>query len=210
MADKNINIDLKNNNKGISLMELIVVIAIMAVLTAVITPMMLKFVDKAKKVEVEKEASEFIQAARIAYIEVCEQGKGPKSDTIKHKASKSSPYYKNGTLYGNYTNWTVHNGVVSGASNVAYAEAIFSTLGISIGKGWQSGGSPIPISKNQPKLNPAGSMTNECIFQLFYTKSGNMVLEYSREGYFVRMENSVIVDSIEIKNATDKLFTTWQ
>ncbi|MCQ2081728.1 MAG: type II secretion system GspH family protein [Lachnospiraceae bacterium] len=200
----------ENNNKGISLMELIIVIAIMAVLVGIISPMMVKYVSKAKQVRVEKEATEFIKAAKVAYIDVCEQGKEPQSDTIKHKASKSSPYYKNGTLYGNYTNWTVHNGVVAGASNVAFGEAIFKTLGITIGKGWTNGGSSIPISKNQPKVNPAGSMTEECIFQIFYTKSGDMVVEYSRNGYFVRVENSVLVDSIKIERATDKLFTIWQ
>ncbi len=200
----------KINNKGLSLIELIIVIAIMAVLLGVITPMMIQYVDKAKKVRVEKEASEFIQAARVAYIEVSSKGKAPKSDTIRHKTSTSSPYYKKGTLYGNYTNWTVHNGVVANASNAPLAETLFKTLGISIGKEWKGGGAAIPISENQPKLNPAGSLTSECIFQLFYTKNGNMVLEYSRDGYFVRMENSVLVDSIEIKNAKEKLFTTWQ
>ncbi len=205
MAEK-----MKINNKGVSLMELIIAVAIMAVLVGVVSPMMVKYVHKARQTRVEKEASEFVQATRVAYIEVCESGDEPGSDTIKHKAIKTSPYYRNGTLYGNYTNWTVHNGVVAGASNAKYAEAIFKNLGISIGKEWKSGNSSIPISKNQPKLNPSGSMTKECIFQIFYTKSGNVVVEYSREGYFVRMENSVLVDSIKIEKETEELFTKWQ
>lgn len=209
MVEKKVKIK-KIDNKGVSLLELIVAIAIMAVLVGVISPMMIKYVHKAKQVKVEKEASEFIEAARIAYIEVCEEGKEPQKDAVKNKTVKSSPYYKNGTLYGNVTNWTVHNGVVKTASNAAYSEALFKILGISIGKEWKSGGSSIPISVNQPKLNPAGSMTNECIFQMFYTSSGDMVVEYSRYGYFVRMENSVLVESVKIKNSSDKHFTSWQ
>lgn len=201
---------MKINNKGVSLLELIIVIAIMAALVGIVSPMMIKYVGKAKQVRVEKEASEFIQAARIAYIEVAELGLEPQDDVIKHKTVSSSPYYKNGTKYGNITNWTVHNGVVATASNATYSTTLFKNLGISIGKEWKNGKSSIPISTNQPKLNPAGSMTNECIFQIFYTKAGDMIVEYSRDGYFVRMDNSVLAESVKIKNPTDKHFTSWQ
>lgn len=200
----------KMDNKGLSLIELIVVIAIMAVLVMVITPQMIRYVGRARQVKVEKEASEFIKAAQVAYIDVSAQGKGPDSDSVKNKTISSSPYYKKGTLYGNLTNWTVHNGVVAGASNGPFAEAFFSLLDISYGKAWKSGSSSIPISESQPKKNPAGSLTKECIFQVFYDQNGNMIVEYSREGYFVRMENSLLVESVKIQNDKDRHFTSWQ
>ena len=200
----------KINNKGVSLIELIIVIAIMSVLVGIITPSMYKYVQKAKQVRIEKEASEFINAAQVAYVEVNISGNAPGSDVIKHKTSSSSPYYKKGTLYGNLTNWTVHNGVVKNASNAPFADAFFKLLGISYGTDWKNGSSSIPISSSQPKINPAGSMTEECIFQIFYDKSGNMVVEYSRNGYFVRMENARVIDSIKIKSTSEKHFTTWQ
>ena len=200
----------KMNDKGLSLMELIVAIAIMAVLIGIMAPMMIKHVAKARQVKVEKEASEFTEAARIAYVEVVSKGKGPGADSVKNKTKASSPYYKGGTQYGNLTNWTVHNGVVATASNAPFAEELFSTLGISYGAEWTSKSSSIPISSSQPKMNPAGSLTKECIFQLFYDKEGNMIVEYSREGYFVRMENSLIVESVKIRNSSDKFFTAWQ
>lgn len=198
------------DNKGLSLIELIVTIAIMAVLMVVITPQMIRYVGRARQVKIEKEASEFIRAAQIAYVQVSAQGNGPKSDSVKNKTQSTSPYYKNGTLYGNLTNWTVHNGVVAGASNGPFADEFFSILGITYGKNWKSGNSTITISEKQPKINPAGSLTKECIFQVFYDKDGNMVVEYSREGYFVRMENSLLVESVKIKNDKDKHFTSWQ
>ena len=86
----------------------------------------------------------------------------------------------------------------------------FTLLGISYGKEWKSRSSSIPISENQPKKNPAGSMTKECIFQVFYDADGNVIVEYSREGYFVRMENALLVESIRIKNVKEKHFTSWQ
>lgn len=201
---------LKRNNRGVTLLELIVAISIMVILVSVVAPMMVKWVHKAKQAKIEKEASEFIKAAQVAYIEVHVEGKEPVGDSVKNKTSPSSPYYKNGTRYGNLTNWTVHNGVVAGASNGPFAEKLFDILGISYGKGWKSKRSTIPIAESQPKQNPAGSLTKECIFQVFYNAAGDIILEYSRNGYFVRMENSVIVDSVKIKDKNQKLFTTWQ
>lgn len=200
----------KIDNKGLSLMELIVAVAIMAVLVGIMAPMMIKHVAKARQVKVEKEASEFIEAARVAYVEVTSNGKAPGPDSVKNKTKTTSPYYKGGMAYGNLTNWTVHNGVVATASNAPFAEELFSTLGITYGTEWNNGSSSIPISSSQPKLNPAGSLTKECIFQLFYDKDGNMVIEYSREGYFVRIENSLLVDSIKIRNSSERFFTSWQ
>lgn len=200
----------KTNNKGLSLVELIVAIAIMAILVGVIAPQMVKYIGRAKQVKVEKETSEFMRAAQIAYVDVVSNGKAPKEDSVKNKTESTSPYYKSGTKYGNLTNWTVHNGVVAGASNGPFADEFFSSLGISYGKAWKSGSSSIPISEKQPKLNPSGSLTKECIFQVFYDEDGNMVVEYSREGYFVRMESSLLVESVKINNDREKHFTSWQ
>lgn len=209
----------KIDNKGLSLIELIVAIAIMAILVGVIAPQVFKYVERAKQVKVEKEASEFMRAAQIALVDASAQGKAPsEADTpyglaaIKNLTVSNSPYYKNGTKYGNITNYSVHDGFKSNAgySNVTFGKELLALLGISYGKEWKSGSSSIPISENQPKKNPAGSLTKECIFQIFYDSVGNMVVEYSREGYFVRMENSNVVESVKIKNDQEKHFTSWQ
>ena len=208
----------KIGNKGLSLIELIVAIAIMAILVGVIAPQMVKYIERAKQVKIEKEASEFMRSAQVALVDVTSQGKEPGSDVVKNTV-KNGPYYKDGTKYGNLTNWTVKNGVVmitengvtKKASNAAFAEEFFSLLGITYGKNvWNNGTSSIPISASEPKLNPAGSLTKECIFQVFYDKVGNMVVEYSREGYFVRMENSMMVESVKIRKAEDEHFTSWK
>ena len=201
----------KSDNKGLTLVELIVAIAIMAILVGVIAPQMVKYIGRAKQVKIEKEASEFMRAAQIALVEVTAQGNEPKSDSIQTKTESTSPYYRNGTKYGNITNYSVHDGfnTNAGYSNVPFGKELFAILGITYGSGWKSGNSSIPISENQPKKNPAGSLTKECVFQVFYDKDGNMVVEYSREGYFVRMENSLLVESVKIKNDKEKHFTAW-
>ena len=201
----------KFDNKGLSLVELIVAIAIMAILVGAITPQMIKYIGRAKQVRVEKEASEFVRAAQIALVDVTAQGKAPGSDSIKNITKSTSPYYKNGTKYGYITNWSVLNGFEgknAKYSNVHFGRSLLSLLGISYGAEWKSGTSSIPISTIMPNDSQAGSQTKECIFLVFYDSTGNMVVEYSREGYFVRMENSLLVESVKIKNSDETHFTT--
>ncbi len=59
----------KNTNRGISLIELIIVIAIMGVLTGVIAPMFLKYVDKSRKSKDIYTADQIARAANIAFVE---------------------------------------------------------------------------------------------------------------------------------------------
>ena len=207
----------KMDNKGLSLVELIVAIAIMAILVGAIAPQMFKYVERAKQVKVEKETSEFMRAAQIALVDVTVQGDAPKGDDAVNNLTVSySPYYKGGTGYGNLTNWTVKNGVSINQktgkpySNATFADEFFGLLGIVYGKGvWNTGKSSIPISEKEPKQNPSGSLSKECVFQVFYDIAGNVVVEYSREGYFVRMENSLLVESVKIKNEAEEHFTSW-
>lgn len=201
---------MKKNNTGFTLVELIIVISIMAILVAVVYPSLISKIEQAKKARVEKEADSIWEAATYAYADVSSRGEEPMGDVITHITAKSSPFYKNGTKYANLTNWTVLNGTVAGASNAPLAVEIFDTLGISYGKGWKTRGSSIPISESEPKLNQAGSMNDKAIFQIFYADDGNMIVEYSRNGYFVRMDNTGILESVKIKNASEKHFTAWQ
>lgn len=56
----------KLNNKGFSLVELIIVIAIMAVLIGVLAPQYLKYVEKSRRSADATMADEFVQALQIA------------------------------------------------------------------------------------------------------------------------------------------------
>ncbi len=56
----------KTNNKGFSLVELIVVVAIMAVLMVVIAPSLLRYVESSRAQRDDSAASEFLHAVEIA------------------------------------------------------------------------------------------------------------------------------------------------
>ncbi len=57
------------DNKGITLIELIIVIAIMGVLVGVISPMFVKYVDKSKKAKDVNTADQIAKAVNIAFVE---------------------------------------------------------------------------------------------------------------------------------------------
>lgn len=59
----------KRKNSGFSLMELIIVIAIMAILIGVITPMFIKYIDKAKKAKDVYTADMIARAVNVAFVE---------------------------------------------------------------------------------------------------------------------------------------------
>ena len=60
---------IKRNNRGFSLAELIIVIAIMGILVGALSPMYMKYVDKTKKSKDLHTADEIARAVNIAFIE---------------------------------------------------------------------------------------------------------------------------------------------
>ncbi|MDD6638587.1 MAG: type II secretion system protein [Lachnospiraceae bacterium] len=72
----------KKNNKGFSLVELIVVIAIMAVLMVVLAPAMLRYVEKTRIQKDESAVSEVINAVNIALSEEAINEDTKANDTI--------------------------------------------------------------------------------------------------------------------------------
>ena len=75
---------IKDNNKGFTLVELIVVIAVLAVITVVAAPQYLKYVDKSKEGTDANAIGEIAHIAEIEYVELSATDKtGTIDDTIK-------------------------------------------------------------------------------------------------------------------------------
>ena len=60
---------IKNNNKGFTLVELIVVIAVLAVITVVAAPQYLSYVEKARIGTDENALAEIAHVAELTYVE---------------------------------------------------------------------------------------------------------------------------------------------
>ena len=70
-------------NKGFSLVELIIVIAIMAILIAVLAPQYIKYVEKSRKAKDDKIAGEILELANVIAADVDYFGKIDEGDYIE-------------------------------------------------------------------------------------------------------------------------------
>ena len=71
----NIRKDLGKNNKGFTLVELIVVLVILAILAAILVPALLGYIDRAKASQDLLNAKNFYTAAQTVASEYYAQGK---------------------------------------------------------------------------------------------------------------------------------------
>ena len=60
---------IRKNNKGFTLVELIIVIAVMAILTVVVAPQYLKYIEKSRAATDENALSELKHIVEVSYVE---------------------------------------------------------------------------------------------------------------------------------------------
>ncbi|MCR5831246.1 MAG: type II secretion system GspH family protein [Lachnospiraceae bacterium] len=77
-----------NKNRGISLIELIIVIAIMGILVGVLSPMFVKYINKSRKAKDVYTADQIARAVNIAFIE--NQEANDAFNTFKGKKVRAS------------------------------------------------------------------------------------------------------------------------
>lgn len=89
----------RNNDKGFTLVELIVVLVILAVLAAILVPSLLGFIDRAKSKDISIEARYAYMDAQVALTEFYAQNKDVLDDYFAICKSKNNGYYDaNGNL----------------------------------------------------------------------------------------------------------------
>ncbi len=90
--------ELRKNNKGFSLVELIVVIAIMAVLVAVIAPQLLKYVEKSRQSTDIQTIDNVASALQTYYADDDTRTADIKVTVSKTKIGDSNPAIKDANL----------------------------------------------------------------------------------------------------------------
>lgn len=90
--------ELRKNNKGFSLVELIVVIAIMAVLVAVIAPQLLKYVEKSRQSTDIQTIDNVASALQAYYADDDSRDADIKVTISKTKLGDSNPAIKDANL----------------------------------------------------------------------------------------------------------------
>ena len=74
---------MKKNNKGFTLVELIVVLVILAILAAILVPALLGYIDKARQGQYAEEAHSILTAAQANATERYASKKQPETDISK-------------------------------------------------------------------------------------------------------------------------------
>ena len=97
---------MKKNDKGFTLVELIVVLVILAILAAILVPALLGYIDKARQAQYEEEAHAILTATQAKATE--EYAKGVKGSAIAADSMKA------------YVNPIVAPTVVDTIGNITY------------------------------------------------------------------------------------------
>ena len=85
----------KKNNKGFSLVELIIVITIMAVLTAILAPQFLKYVEKSREARDRANLNAVFKVFEVACVDY---GAGGNTGTLQINGSGGATYFVDGRL----------------------------------------------------------------------------------------------------------------
>lgn len=124
-----VNASLKKNNKGFTLVELIIVIAIIAVLAAVVAPQYIKYIERSRQATDANTMSEIAHAAEVAYV-----GDGstqPTDNTLTVKITSAGAFDYNGTPAAKTLAEAVNKVVAAGS--YTFKSALYrGTAGISI------------------------------------------------------------------------------
>ena len=112
---------LRKNQKGLSLVELIVAVLIVAVLATAVTLAVTKYVAKSKRVSDAHTAAELRDAATVALNETLQEGWGLqlKRDSVKGKWLGDNKSYGQELIYGNMCIYCTTKGYPENAGTVA-------------------------------------------------------------------------------------------
>jgi prepilin-type N-terminal cleavage/methylation domain-containing protein len=148
----------KNNNKGFSLVELIVVMAIMAILAVTLTPKLSQYIDKARQTNDREAVNAIYSAIRLGMMDDAVYAT-PKAG-ITTNGSGTSPYVQNlsGTaatsLYtisgADHDTWTFNAGI---ADDNLFNSQITEVVGnFKLQSNLAGAGTQITISVSSPTL----------------------------------------------------------
>ncbi len=171
------------NEKGFSLVELIIVIAIMAIVAGVVAPTVFKYVDKARRRTIENDAKAVYTAANSAIIDFFSGDLAPGNDHLGLEDSAEKFLdEETGEVVGRITTQTIgaimnnpNNPGVTGQSQVdlELSKSICKSIGMA-GK-WAT---------TSPSGQSANYTGGKYYAQITYTQGGVLTVELCKNKYY--------------------------
>lgn len=126
----------KNNNKGFSLVELIIVIAIMAVLVAILAPAFMRYVEESRQKADITAVDEVIQSVKAAYTNSEFTTSSDFTIELKHNAAPTIPNVDSDKLKAALTASDVHEAQLKsskwGTVQIKFQEATSGALDVQV------------------------------------------------------------------------------
>lgn len=173
----------KLNNKGFSLVELIIAIAIMAILAGVLAPGLLKYIEKSRIATLEKNAKTIYDSANVTIIEYFGNNVEFIDDQPILGAEQGANQFKDqdtGEIVGRITSWTIckvlenpENPNLGNAMDVEFGKLITEVIG---------GG--LPWAEVVPSGHAANYHDGKYYLQITYNLNGICTVELCRNGFY--------------------------
>lgn len=171
------------SDKGFSLVELIVIVAIMAILAGALAPALIKYITKSRMATLESDAESIYNAANLTIIEYFSEGRVSASgDPWLGMEQGASQFIDQdtGQIVGRITSWTIGRVLenpdhpnLGDNTDEEFGKIITELIGKS-GK-W---------SDVDPSGHPANFDGGEYYLQITYNTDGICAVELCKNGYY--------------------------
>lgn len=188
------------NNRGFSLVELIVVIAIMVILIAMLVPNLLGYIESARRATLKADAKQIYVATQSALLDIQSKQPGLLGKECKYQYTNS---YGINKKVGRVTNFTfaysqsdngINNAGDSSDIDKAVAYNVLSTLGWSDSKSsrypfkWQYNPMGKTVKEYESDTRNKGKQPG---FVVVYNSDATLeYIEWGEDGYLVHVDSS--------------------
>ena len=214
-----IKIKLLKNEKGFTLVELIVVLSILAVLAALLIPSLTGYIDKAKQQSIISEAQGVWTAAQASASECyglyanAENTKEPMKFkvTIDGKTYEKTGRISNSALCDEQNRWNEGGRSLSCSQKIARDILVYLESQDKNHSQYNFGNTSEPSSgatlkENMKKLFPKSEPRNAVFIQLFYDQNFKIIgVNFGKDGYLVTMTE----DNVKCEK-NGKIFSFWK